>query len=262
MGDGVSLPVVAVERPLDLIGVDNGNLAPGLLEPIGPSGMLHHLAARSWRAMQAAARGAGFSLTYSYGGTYRTYSQQEQLFRQRYTLTPLAGRPTKQWQGSTWWQLPNTAMAAVPGTSNHGLGLAVDTGIGPDPAHVTSITPRIDWMEANAPRFGWSWETLSEIWHVRYIAGDRIPAAVVAYELGAAVPAPAPQPQPPHLEDDTMPTITNSEPGLGDPYKVKFVLMPDGTLRHLGFDEWRARGSVEGIPWTNAQIAAAGTYQH
>ena len=44
------------------------------------------------------------------------------------------------------------ALAAVPGTSNHGWGLAVDLCGG-----LRSFgTAQYAWMAANAPRFGWS----------------------------------------------------------------------------------------------------------
>lgn len=256
----MTLPIVSVERPLDLIGADNGRLDPALLVPVGPSGLLHHLAARSWYALHAAASTAGFSLTYSYGGTYRTYSQQEQLFRQRYTLTVLTGRPTKQWQGQTWYQMPNTAMAAVPGTSNHGLGLAVDTGIGSDPAHVTSITPRIDWMAANAPLYGWSWETLSEPWHVRLVTGDRIPTAVLAYENPTPAPSPAPTPDPQPSDGETDMYLIKA--ANGDP-AVYLVIptprLPTGRARvHVTAAQWDAINLAYGPLCTVTDPAAYG----
>ncbi|SEL17208.1 Cell wall-associated hydrolase, NlpC family [Blastococcus sp. DSM 46786] len=43
------------------------------------------------------------------------------------------------------------ALAAVPGTSNHGWALAIDLGGG---VHVAR-TPQWNWMTANAARFGW-----------------------------------------------------------------------------------------------------------
>ncbi|MGY1723169.1 NlpC/P60 family protein [Blastococcus sp. SYSU DS0533] len=43
------------------------------------------------------------------------------------------------------------ALAATPGTSNHGWGLAVDLGGGVHVAH----SPQWSWMTANAARFGW-----------------------------------------------------------------------------------------------------------
>ena len=59
-------------------------------------------------------------------------------------------------------------MAATPGTSNHGWGLAVDLGSGIN----RFGTPAHTWMRENAPRYGWvhpSWArqsgSLPEAWH-------------------------------------------------------------------------------------------------
>jgi hypothetical protein len=34
----------------------------------------------------------------------------------------------------------------------------------------------------HAGEFGWSWELQSEPWHLRYVAGDEVPAAVIEFE--------------------------------------------------------------------------------
>jgi hypothetical protein len=59
--------------------------------------------------------------------SYRSYTEQVRLFRQRPSL------------------------AAVPGTSNHGWGLALDLGCGVQ----SSRSSQYRWMVANAGRFGW-----------------------------------------------------------------------------------------------------------
>lgn len=65
-------------------------------------------------------------------------------------------------------------MAATPGTSNHGWGLAVDLGSGVN----RFGTEQHAWMRQNAPRFGWihpAWArqdgSLPEAWHWEYAAG-------------------------------------------------------------------------------------------
>jgi LAS superfamily LD-carboxypeptidase LdcB len=59
-------------------------------------------------------------------------------------------------------------MAAVPGTSNHGWGLACDVwNVGQN--------GRLEWLLDNAKRFGFSWEVQSEPWHIRYVLGDDLP---------------------------------------------------------------------------------------
>ena len=59
--------------------------------------------------------------------SYRSYTEQMKVFRQRPSL------------------------AAVPGTSNHGWGLAVDLGCGVQ----SSRSAQYRWLVANAGRFGW-----------------------------------------------------------------------------------------------------------
>jgi hypothetical protein len=58
---------------------------------------------------------------------YRTYASQEELYD------------------------PSSPIAAPPGCSNHGLGLAVDIGGGVE----TFGTPQYDWLKANAEAHGW-----------------------------------------------------------------------------------------------------------
>jgi hypothetical protein len=182
------LTVIPVTMPRSLEGVQNGKLPASLLVEVGLRGRLHELAARAWNALRAEGATKGWHLTYTFGGCYRTYEEQRTLFLQRYQMEPIAGRPTKVWEGVVWYQRPATAMAAVPGTSNHGLGLAVDAaldndlsdGVGPDDA--TSIGPAMAWFHDAALRYGFSFEAQSEPWHIRYVTGDNIPAAVLAHE--------------------------------------------------------------------------------
>lgn len=63
-------------------------------------------------------------------------------------------------------------LAATPGTSNHGLGLAVDLGGG-----INSFgTPQHNWMIENASKYGWvnpSWAqqggSKPEPWHWEFV---------------------------------------------------------------------------------------------
>lgn len=175
------LPMRDVTRPAVLSGQTNGELPDSLLVSIpGLSGgytvRLIGPAARAFRALRAAAAAAGHILNAtSTVDSYRPYSVQESTFRARYTLTVLSGRPSALWQGKRWYLRAGEAVAAVPGTSNHGLGLAID---------IASVDPALAWLVANEERFGFSHELESEPWHIHYWAGDAIPAAVLAYEKG------------------------------------------------------------------------------
>lgn len=197
----MTLPIAPVVMPTDLAGQENGKLSASLLIDVGPRGQLFHLAARAFRALQSDAWDAvGLPLTYTYGGCFRTYTEQYNLFMSRYTTTYLAGRPTKTFQGKTWYLKAGMATAAVPGTSNHGWGLAIDTafdrdlsdGVGPDDAASITGHSGWPWFLANAHRYGFSWELQSEPWHIRYVAGDTLPQAVVEYETPYQPPVPTP----------------------------------------------------------------------
>ncbi|MBF5081352.1 hypothetical protein F1641_06260 [Quadrisphaera sp. INWT6] len=66
-------------------------------------------------------------------------------------------------------------LAAVPGTSEHGWGLAVDLGGG-----VQNSDEHYDWLIENAPKYGWdhpAWARKGgggpyEPWHWEYVAGE------------------------------------------------------------------------------------------
>jgi hypothetical protein len=204
----VTLPITPVTLPADLVGQPNGRIPGELLVDVGPSGLLHHLAARAWKALVADAASNGLPLTYTYGGTYRTLAAQTVLFESRYSPGGSCGG-CKPYKGAQWCKKPDSktgrcpATAATPGTSNHGLGLAIDTafdsdvsdGIGPDDAAAIYGHPKWSWFEANVPRYGFSWETVpSEPWHIRYVTGDAIPQAVLNFENPPTEPPKPPKP--------------------------------------------------------------------
>ncbi|MBC7374151.1 MAG: D-alanyl-D-alanine carboxypeptidase family protein [Frankiales bacterium] len=129
-------------------GYANGFLDAAALCPLdGVSGRLRSDAAAAFNRMTAAYRadtGSGLCVTDS----YRSYAGQLSVFRRK------------------------PALAAVPGTSRHGLGIAVDFGCGIE--RFGSSAHR--WMKANAGRFGWihpSWAepggSLPEPWHWEYV---------------------------------------------------------------------------------------------
>lgn len=186
----MAYPVRTLVRPAVLAGQANGRLPTRILDttPGQAGGLAVQLvkpAARAWRALSAAASDAGHVLKLSGAGCgYRSYEVQERIFRQRYTTTYLAGRPYKTWNEVRWYQRLGTAVAAVPGTSNHGWGLAVDVGEERDSDLDTEPldSGTLAWLLANEERFGWSHELQSEPWHLRYFTGDRIPQAVLDHE--------------------------------------------------------------------------------
>jgi hypothetical protein len=186
----MAYPVAAVTMPSSLVGQPNGKLPDSLLVKPGfpgrPRGQLHPQTARAWKALAAEVL-ARFGETLTVTSTvdaYRNYFTQEATFRLRYQTKPINGVPTKVWNGVTWYQKPGTAMAAVPGTSNHGWGLALDACLWRDlvSVSITANGPMFTWLLANAARYGFSWEAQSEPWHIRYVSGDHTPQAVLDYE--------------------------------------------------------------------------------
>lgn len=196
----MTLPIVPAILPSDLAGQQNGKLALDLLVPLHARGSLHHTVARGWNAFVAAAGEQGLPLTFIYGGMYRTYAEQETLFRSRYDPSGTGGG-CKTWNGVRWCKKSsNLATAAVPGTSNHGWGCAIDAafdtdpkdGLGPDDAAYIAGHPKFAWFRDNAIRFGFSFELQSEPWHIRWVVGDTIPQAVLDFERGGSQELPEP----------------------------------------------------------------------
>ncbi len=126
-------------------GFDNGRIPQSALASIGAGLYLRPDAAQAFLLMSGAHQR---DLGYPIGVTdaYRDYATQVEL----------AGR--------------KPALAATPGTSNHGWGLAVDLVTGGWEG------PTMRWLEANAHRFGWlhpAWArrdgSKPEPWHWEYV---------------------------------------------------------------------------------------------
>jgi cell wall-associated NlpC family hydrolase len=128
-------------------GYPNGLIPPSAMCPLGVGG--HSLrcdAAAAYRAMSAAFA-ATFGTPICITDSYRTYASQVRLYGQK------------------------PALAAVPGTSNHGWGLAVDLCGGIE----RFGTAQYSWMKANSGRFGYlhpDWAEpgrgREEPWHWEY----------------------------------------------------------------------------------------------
>lgn len=161
--------------PSSIRGLPNGQFPADALKPIADRngreiGRLNPEAARAWRAMVGAAANQGVSLTVV--SAYRDLRTQQQFFTDRYRQTD-QGNGSRKCGGRTWYLRKGQATAACPGTSNHGLGDAVDVSIS---------GPVLAWLESHAAQYGWAWEIASEDWHIHYMSGDRLPDPVLAYE--------------------------------------------------------------------------------
>jgi hypothetical protein len=175
----------------------NGKLYPSELtrvEFVGRGfGDVHILAARAWNCLVLMCKlETGMTLTVtSTADAYRRYWIQEYVFRDRYRTpwSPICTWQSKLWNGVRWFKRLGVAMAATPGTSNHGWGLAFDACwlVDGQIRGITSNTLAMAWMEQNAPTFGFYWNVGSEPWHLEYCTGDAIPQRVLDIEayLGA-----------------------------------------------------------------------------
>lgn len=125
--------------PVDLKAYGNGKIPSSALSTIaGTSHSLWEPAARSFEALRSAAAADG--VTIGITDSYRPYETQVDLVRRKGLYS----------QGG---------LAATPGTSMHGWGVALDLKL--DSAAQA-------WMRTNAGRFGYVENVAREPWHWQY----------------------------------------------------------------------------------------------
>ena len=183
----MNLPVFPRVKPVDLSGVENGQLPGHLLVTVempGSDARCHPQFARALRALIHDCRQAtGVELANV--GHYRPLDRQIALLKERYVR---AESGTRFWDGS-WWRRVSGAAVATPGTSDHGWGLAIDGAIwDPGAGRVVAVykSKAWSWIREHLTDYGlcWAWDDESEEpwhWHLHEI-GAR---AVVAFEGGA-----------------------------------------------------------------------------
>lgn len=142
-------------------------------------------------------------------GAWRSYETQERIFKERYVQGNHAGKAgyttdVRKWNGVQYTRKAGTAAAAVPGTSNHGAGQAVDVKTkraATDPAHAKAVVftgwndvDRIAFLKVSAKHglLDTEGRSVNEHWHITYYpAKDTKKAAAPPV---TSVPAPAPAP--------------------------------------------------------------------
>lgn len=125
--------------PVALAGYGNGKIPADALHEVGSTG--HRLWAPAADALESLiADAARDGVTIGITDSYRSYEAQ----------VDVAARKGLYSQGG---------LAAVPGTSDHGWGMAVDLGLD-DAAQ--------SWMRANGGRYGFVEDTPREPWHWAY----------------------------------------------------------------------------------------------
>jgi hypothetical protein len=119
-------------------------------------------------------------------------------------------------------------LAAIPGTSNHGWGIAVDLG---NPI-AGGRSPEYVWLRLHGPDYGWdnpSWAQLDgskpEPWHFEFFAAGSIPnRAIDPSDVGTWVPSddttprykPALDPKPSNGSGDNRPPASKPSDRPGD----------------------------------------------
>ena len=125
--------------PTDLAAYGNGRIPATALERVGATG--HKLwapAAESLTRLIADAKRDG--VTIGITDSYRSYDEQVSLARRKGLYS----------QGG---------LAAQPGTSEHGWGMAADLDLN---------AKALSWMRTNAPRYGFEENVPRESWHWAY----------------------------------------------------------------------------------------------
>jgi LAS superfamily LD-carboxypeptidase LdcB len=173
------LVVAPIKFCSHLAGKKPSQVTPDILRKCSGGGKMELCAADAWDAMVAAAAADGITLKpTSLGDQFRSIEQQKTAFLQRYRKEPVANSTSRTWNGQKWWLKRGFAPLAAPNDdprtcSRHMLGLAVD---------VANASGKIlKWLQENNERFGFSHEVQSEPWHIRYVAGDDVPAAVKVF---------------------------------------------------------------------------------
>jgi hypothetical protein len=124
--------------------------------------------------MMSAAFEAEFGHPLEVVSTYRSYEEQIE---------------TKEW----WRKQGDPDMAADPGKSNHGWGLAIDFGDqdvdGPAGAGLKFNQEEYDWLEVNMAKYGWetpAWahdgRGIEEAWHKEYVGRPEAIKQMTDYE--------------------------------------------------------------------------------
>lgn len=126
-----------INKPTNVSGYSNGKLPDSALTSIGSGHKLWGNAATKYLEMVAAARADGIS--WGITDSYRTYEAQVDVARRKGLYS-------------------EGGLAARPGTSNHGLGKAVDLELS---------TAAFTWLQSNAVRFQY-YTIPRERWHWEY----------------------------------------------------------------------------------------------
>lgn len=145
----------------------NGKIPLYDLTALSVGGFLQANTAYWFEQWRIAAVRAGHNLTItSVADAYRNYAIQERIFRDRYTPQKTGGgyyNDVRWWNNTRYVRKQGHAAAAIPGTSNHGKGLAVDLkNVGAEKGAY------YQWLAATGPSYGFTnteGKSVNELWH-------------------------------------------------------------------------------------------------
>lgn len=174
-------PYIKLVLPTELKSMKNGQIPDARLRKTKIGGRLWHWASISFDMMLDAAKKEGIELKNI--GDYRLYDAQLAMFRDRYDSKDHGRGVTRTFEGKTWYLKPGKSPSGTPGTSNHGMGLAIDLCM-KDGSTLGGNAKAMAWMCANAPKYGFYLQGSDpkspefEAWHWQYAVGDNLPQPV------------------------------------------------------------------------------------
>lgn len=242
----------------------NGKIPLYDLTALSVGGFLQANTAYWFEQWRIAAVRAGHNLTItSVADAYRNYAIQERIFRDRYTPQKTGGgyyNDVRWWNNTRYVRKQGHAAAAIPGTSNHGRGLAVDLkNVGAEKGAY------YQWLAATGPSYGFTnteGKSVNELWH--WVHDNRPKPST-----------PAPKPEIPNTEVPNLPEVEED--------MARLIRHPNGSIALVGpgaqmrvlhsmteVDSMRATGQATGdiiqlpnpLIWTTCTTVAqrAGVY--
>lgn len=170
-------PVIPLRIPPVLQKVENGKVPTKLLKKVKCGGLMYLDAANAFNKLYDAALKVGITLKNM--GDYRTFERQEAMFNDRYSVKDEGRVPkvTRYYNRKIWFLKKGKSPSGVPGTSNHGLGLAIDLGEESNGRVVNLSARSLKWLCKNAPKYGFYMQVSDpkspefEAWHWQYCVG-------------------------------------------------------------------------------------------
>lgn len=235
-----TVPTSRVTVPTFLVGAPNGELPSEWLRSWDEDGKMFLPVSYAFQALYLGAVGVGITVSHRRAdstGRFRTLQRQYEMLHERYVPYYISGArdtnyvPAHYFQGkyyaaAMWYLKPGNAMAATPGKSNHGYGLADDmaSDVNADNVPEGLNDTLLMWLRDNSVAYGIGLETRSERWHWHWIGGDTLSQRVVNTLTAAGVAIPDLRKFKFTVPGATLPPVVTPPPTGADP-------IPKATLK-------------------------------